>query len=94
MSDEGTHAELLALLASAHEAVGHVHRYVSERRPKLDGSGLYDVPVAWRRHKSGAWAYADHHPQKADMARRHGWEPLFVAPDPDDDDPAAVGTAG
>lgn len=94
MSDEGTHAELLMLLATAHEAVGNVHRYVHERRPKLNGSGIYDTPVAWRKHKFGAWTYADHHPLKADLAQRHGWEPLFVAPDPDDDGPAAVGAAG
>jgi hypothetical protein len=93
MSDEGTHAELLALLASAHEAVGQVHRYVHERRPKLNGSGIFDTPVAWRKHKSGAWAFSVHHPEKADLARRHGWEPLFVAPE-DDDGSAAVGAAG
>lgn len=84
MSDhEATHAELLALLVTAHEAVGHVHRYVRERRPKLDGSGIYDTPVAWRKHKGGIWAYADHAPEKVAIAQRHGWEPLYVAPESD-----------
>lgn len=84
MSDhDATHAELLALLATAHEAVGHVHRYVREKKPRLDGSGIYDTPVAWRKHKSGFWAYTDHHPEKAALAQHHGWEPLFVAPEPD-----------
>lgn len=93
MSDEGTHAELLALLANAHEAVAHVHRYAHERRPKLNGRGLSDVPVAWRKHKSGFWAYTDHHPEKADIARRHGWEPLFVAPESDARLPPHLGSS-
>jgi hypothetical protein len=91
--DRGSHGELLALLATAHEAVGQVHRYVHERRPKLDGRGIYDVPVAWRKHKSGFWAYTDHHPEKADLARHHGWEPLFVGPE-DDDQPPKLRAAG
>lgn len=81
--DRGSHGELLVLLKVAHEAVGEVHRYVHERRPKLDGRGVYDVPVAWRKHKGGAWSYADHHPEKAHLALKHGWEALFVAPESD-----------
>ena len=95
MSDDKapTHRELMDLLAAAHEAVTAAHRYVHERRPKLDGSGIHDVPVAWRKHKSGFWAYADHHPEKADLARHHGWEPLFVGPE-DDDQPPKLRAAG
>lgn len=84
MSDhEGTHAELLVLLAAAHEAVGHAHKFVREKRPKLDGSGVFQAPVAWRKFKSGAWAFSVYHPEKADLARRHGWEALYIAPEPD-----------
>jgi hypothetical protein len=95
MSDDKapTHRELMDLLTAAHEAVTAAHRYVHERRPKLDGSGFHDVPVAWRKHKSGFWAYTDHHPEKADLARHHGWEPLFVGPE-DDDQPPKLRAAG
>lgn len=80
---EGTHAELLVLLAAAHEAVGHAHKFVREKRPKLDGSGVFHTPVAWRKFKSGAWAFSVHHPEKVELARRHGWEALYIAPEPD-----------
>lgn len=92
--EKGTHAELLALLATAHQAVEQVHRYVRERRPKLNGRGIYDVPVAWRKHKSGFWAYTDHDPEKVALVRRHGWEPLFVAPEAPGGDPSDAGATG
>jgi hypothetical protein len=78
--DGGSHGELLVLLTAAHEAIREVQKFVNERRPKLDSHVVSEVPVAWRKHKSGLWAYTDYHPERADLARQHGWEPLFVAP--------------
>lgn len=96
MSDDGTHAELLTLLATAHEAVGQVHRYVHERRPKLNGSGIYDTPVAWRRQEPGTtwFRYLQLTPAQGELFRQAGWQPLFIAPEDDDSQPPEVGAAG
>jgi hypothetical protein len=81
--DRGSHGELLILLSAAHDALNEVQKFVHERRPKLDSHGASEIPVAWRKHKSGLWAYTDHHPERADLARQHGWEPPFVVPKAD-----------
>lgn len=75
--DEASHRELADLLAAAHEALSKAHRYVHERRPRLDGSGFGHQPVAWRAFKSGHWAFTPHAPEKAEAAKRAGWEPLY-----------------
>lgn len=79
MSDhEATHAELLGLVTAAHEAVTRAHRFVHERKPRLDGSGFAPEPVAWRCFKSGSWAFRAHAATDIDALTRFRWEPLYV----------------
>lgn len=84
MSDDKapTHRELLDLLTTAHEALTSAHRFVHERKPRLDGSGFGHEPVAWRCFKSGAWAFRTHSASEVEALRRFRWEPLYVR-DPD-----------
>lgn len=78
---EPSHKELLDMLAAAHQAVAAAHRFVHEKRPRLDGSGFTLEIVAWRAYKSGHWAFAPYAAEKAEAARRAGWEPLFRRPE-------------
>ena len=78
MSDEGTHAEMLTLLAAAHEALTRAHRFVHERKPRLDGSGFGYEPVAWRVYKGGGWAFRAHSASDVEALRRFQWQPLYV----------------
>jgi hypothetical protein len=82
MSDyesQGTHAELMELMTAAHQAVTTAHRFVHERKPRLDGSGFQHEPVAWRAFKSGQWAFRPHGSEPpADVLFRFGWQPLYT----------------
>lgn len=81
MSEEGqgTHAELAELVSAAHEAVVAAHRYVHERRPRLDGSGFGHQPVAWRCFKSGSWAFRPHGAEPPpEVLVQFGWQALYT----------------